>query len=36
MWKKNQKIIDIINKKTFQPGLKIRKKKLKVYDEKRD
>ena len=28
MWEENQKIIDIVNKKTFQPGLRKRKEKI--------
>ena len=28
MWEENQKIIDIVNKKTFQPGLRTGKEKL--------
>ena len=36
MWEKNQKIIDIINIKTFQPRLKTKKDKPKVCGEKRD
>ena len=27
MWEKNQKTIDIVNKKTFQPGLRIEEEK---------
>ena len=27
MWEENQKIIDIVNKKTFQPGLRTGKEK---------
>ena len=33
---KNQKIIDIINEKTFQPGLRTGKEKLKMCVERRD
>ena len=36
MWKKNQKIIDIVIEKTFQPGLRTRKEKPKVCGERRD
>ena len=36
IWKKNQKIINIINEKIFQPRLRTGKKKPKVYDEWRD
>ena len=36
MWKENQKIIDIVNEKTFQPGLRTGKEKPKVYGEKKD
>ena len=36
MWEKNQKIIDIIDKKTFQPELRTGKEKPKVCDEKRN
>ena len=36
MLKKNQKIIDIINEKTFQPRPKIGEEKPKVCGKKRD
>ena len=36
MWKKNQKIIDIVNKKTFQPRLKTRIEKPKMCGKERD
>ena len=36
IWKKNQKIINIINEKTFQLRLKTEKEKPKVYGEKKD
>ena len=36
MWEKNRKVIDIVDEKTFQSGLRTRKERLKVYDERRD
>ena len=36
MWEENQKIIDIIDEKIFQLGLKTRKEKPKVFSEKRN
>ena len=33
MWEKNQKIIDIIDKKTFQPGLKAKKEKPRLCEK---
>ena len=34
MWEKNQKIIDIIDEKTFQPGLRIGKEKPRLMERK--
>ena len=36
IWEKNRKIIDIVNEKTFQLGLKIGKEKPKICGERRD
>ena len=36
MWEENRKIINIVNKKTFQPRLKTGKKKSKVCNKKKD
>ena len=36
MWEENQKIINIVNEKTFQPGLRTGKEKPKVCDERKD
>ena len=36
IWEENQKIINIVDEKTFQSGLRTRKKKPKVWGERRD
>ena len=36
MWEENRKIRDIVDEKTFQPGLRIGKEKPKVCGERRD
>ena len=36
MWEKNRKIMDIVDKKTFQPGQRQGKKNQKWYSEKRN
>ena len=33
MWEENQKIIDIVNEKTFQPGLRIGKEKPRLVEK---